>query len=80
MPVTFVCPHLQHDDVLSRFKANLHWDVARSSRARFFVCFIAPRSCRAEPCTSAELPDATKQRITPGNSWHVVSVDWPLLL
>jgi len=27
----------------------------------FFVCFIAPRSCPAEPCTSAELPDATKQ-------------------
>jgi len=41
-------------------KANLHW-VARSSRARFFVCFIASRSCRAEPCTSAELPHATKQ-------------------
>ena len=25
------------------------------------VCFIAPRSWRAEPCTGAELPDATKQ-------------------
>jgi len=42
-------------------KANLHWGVARSNRARFFVCFIALRSCHAEPCTSAELPDATKQ-------------------
>jgi len=42
-------------------KANLHWGVARSIRARFFVCFSAPRSCPAEPCTSAELPDATKQ-------------------
>ena len=36
------------------------------------------RSCRAEKCTSAELPDATKQRITPGHYWHVLSVDWPL--
>jgi len=27
-------------------KVNLHWGVARSSRARFFVCFIAPRSRR----------------------------------
>jgi len=41
-------------------RANLHW-VARSSRARLFVCFIASRSCRSEPCPSAELPDATKQ-------------------
>jgi len=32
------------------------------------------RSCRAEKCTSAELPDATKQRITPGHYWHVLSV------
>jgi len=46
----------------SAVKANLHWGVARSSCARFFVCFIAPRSCHAEPWTSAELPDATKQR------------------
>jgi len=61
-------------------KANLHWGHATSSRARFFVCLIVPSSCRAKPCTSAELPDATKQRITPGNSWHVLSVDWPLLL
>ena len=42
-------------------KAKLHWGVARGNRARFFVCFIAPRICRSEPCTSAELPDATKQ-------------------
>jgi len=41
--------------------ANLHWGVARSSRARFFVRFLAPRICRAESCTSIELPDATKQ-------------------
>jgi len=26
---------------LWRIKANLHWGVARSSRARFFVCFVA---------------------------------------
>jgi len=41
-------------------KANRHWGVARSSRARFSVRFIASRSCRAEPCTSAELPDALR--------------------
>jgi len=46
---------------LFRVKANLHWEVARSSRARFFVCTVAPRSSRAEPCASAELHDATKQ-------------------
>jgi len=23
-------------------QGDLHWGVARSSRARFFVCFIAP--------------------------------------
>jgi len=51
-------------------KANLHWEVARSSRARSFVCFIAPRSCRAEPCTSAELPDATKQ--TKDYAWQLL--------
>jgi len=28
-------------------KAILHRGVARSSRAQFFVCFIAPRSCQA---------------------------------
>jgi len=61
------------------FKANLHWGVARSSPARLFVCFIAPRSCRAEVCTSAELPDATKQnKIVRGYSWQLLSVDWPL--
>ena len=27
-------------------KANLHWGVARSSRARLFVWFVASRSCR----------------------------------
>ena len=27
----------------------------------FVLLRIAPRSCRAEPCTSAKLPDATKQ-------------------
>ena len=43
-------------------KANLHWGVAKSSHARFFGCFIATRSCRAKPCTSAEVPDTTKQR------------------
>jgi len=42
-------------------KGSIRWGVARSSRARFFFYFIAPRSCRTEPCTSAELPDATKQ-------------------
>jgi len=46
---------------LCHMKANLHWEVARSSRARFFVCFIAARSSHAESCISAELPDATKQ-------------------
>jgi len=30
------------------------------------------------PCTSAQLPDAAKQRITPGYSCHVLSVDCPL--
>jgi len=52
-------------------KANLHWGRARSSRAWFFVCFIAPRSCRAEPCTSAESPDATKH--TKDYAWQLLA-------
>jgi len=55
----------------SPYPAVLYWDVARSSRARFFVCFIAPRSCRAEPRTSAELPDATKQ--TKDYTWQLLA-------
>jgi len=55
------------NSVLSRIcnlKANLRWGVAGSSRARFFVCFVAPRSCRpvhqlriteAMPLTSRDL-------------------------
>jgi len=43
----------------------------------FFVSFIAPRICRVEPCTSAELPDVPKQTescaATPGNSSEI---DW----
>jgi len=31
-------------------KANLHWEVARSSRARFFVCFI--ESGKSAPCST----------------------------
>jgi len=34
-------------NIVLGLKANLHWEVPRSSRARFCVCFIAPRSCRA---------------------------------
>jgi len=30
------------------------------------------------PCTSAELPDTTKQRSVRGYSWQLLSVDWPL--
>jgi len=53
------------------FKANLYNEVSRSSCAQFFVCFIAPRSCRAEPCTIAELPDATKQ--TRDYAWQLLA-------
>jgi len=52
-------------------KANLHWGLARSSSARFFVCFIAPRTCRAELWTSAELPHATKQ--TKDYAWQLLA-------
>ena len=52
---------IRSQDFSGSLKANRHWGRTRSSRSRFFVCFIAPRSYRAEPCTSAELPDATKQ-------------------
>jgi len=38
-------------------KANLHWESARSSRVRFFVCFIASGNSAA--CTALH-----------GNSWH----------
>jgi len=34
------------------------------------------------PCRAvhgAELPDAIKQRITPGDSWLVLSEDWPFV-
>ena len=58
-PLLYLLFYLQ----LRSVKANLHSGVARSSRTRFFVCFIAPRSCPAEPCMSAELPDTTKLTI-----------------
>jgi len=49
-----------------RIKANLHWEVARKSRARFLVCLTAPRSCRAR---AENYPtQQTKQRITRGTS------------
>ena len=47
-------------------KANLHWEVARSSRARFFVCFIA-----GVAVSSPELPDATKQ--TKEYAWQLLA-------
>ena len=43
--------------------------------ARRKSLFLLLRPRVAEPCTSAELPVATKQRI---NAWHVLSADWPL--
>ena len=59
-------------------EANLHWGVARSSRARFSVSFIAgvavPSRARAQNYPTQQ----NKQRFAPGNSWHVFCVDWPL--
>jgi len=55
----------------STLEANLHWERARSSRARFFVLLrsgVAVPS-RAEPC--AELPDATKQ--TKDHAWQLLA-------
>jgi len=56
-------------------KANLHWGVARSSRARFFVCFVAWGNSALGTAT----PDAIKQtknreRLLPTK---LLSVDWP---
>jgi len=43
--------------------------------------FVLLRPGVAEPCTSAELPDAIKQtRIVRGYSWQLLSVDLPLQL
>jgi len=47
-------------------KANLHWEVAMCSRARFFVCFIA-----GVAVASPELPDATKQ--TKEYAWQLLA-------
>ena len=48
-------------------KANLHRGVASSSRARFCLFYCALEL----PCTSAELPDATKQ--TKNRAWLLLA-------
>jgi len=52
-------------------KVNPHWGRARRCQAQIFVSFIVPRSYRAEPRTSAELPDATKQ--TKDYAWQLLA-------
>ena len=47
-------------EILPYIKMTSHFQ-AKFQVPNICFCFIAPRSCRAEPCTSAELPDATKQ-------------------
>jgi len=54
--------------LLTSVKANLHWGVARSSRVRFFVCFIAPRSCRARAQNYPTQQSKESYAATPGNS------------
>jgi len=48
-------------------KANLHEEVARSSGARFFVCFIAFRSTVPSRARAQNYP-TQQNRITPGTS------------
>jgi len=60
-------------------KAKLHWGVARSSRARFFVCFVASGNSALVHGSARELLGAIKQtEIVRGYSWQLLSVDWPL--
>jgi len=45
---------------------------------RTIFCLFLLRPGVAELCTSAKLATRrNKTRITPNNSWHVLSVDWP---
>ena len=44
-------------------KANLHWGVARSSRARCLVCFVASGNSALVHGSAQKLLDAIKQRI-----------------
>jgi len=63
-------------DIFCQYKVNLHWEVARSSRARFFVLL---RQGVFMPSRAQNYPtQQNKQRIMPGNPWRVLSVNWPL--
>jgi len=57
-------------------KANLHWGVARSSRARFFVCFAASGNSALVHASAPQLLGAIKQTET--RARLLLSVDWPL--
>jgi len=52
------------------------WWVDRSSRARFFVCFIAPRSCRA---WVQNYPTQQNEQRIVRVYWQLLSEDWPFV-
>ena len=57
--------------IRSTIKVNLHWGVARSSRARFFVCFVASGNSALVHDTATPGRNKTNKEswaATPGNS------------
>ena len=60
------------------FKVNLHWGVSRSSRARFFVCFVASGNSALVHGSARQLLGAIKQTKNRARLLlQLLSVYWP---
>ena len=72
--------HSNNEEVIElTVNVNLYWGRVRSCQGRGKSLFISLHLGIAFwAMHGSELSDAIKQRITLGNSWVVLSVDWPL--